>query len=236
MPSRASEVPESAGGPGLLRFWAAALLGFWATEPGRPVSLPAPCAAALPPPTPPRSAPGPGRHPPRGHRGSGPRGSDRRTDGPRGCRPGAGAVAFPARTCPGPSSSGCGSGSRRAGRSRSRVRSGAPVSSCPLSRISPLTAVVRGSCRPSTVRLVTDLPEPDSPTMPSVRPRSRSKERPSTALTTPSSVEKRTYRSRTDRKAPSPGPAGGVRAVVGLGECGHLGSSGSVRRGARAGR
>ena len=36
--------------------------------------------------------------------------------------------------------------------------------------------------------LATLLPEPDSPTIPSVSPRSTSKETPSTALTTPSSV------------------------------------------------
>ena len=44
--------------------------------------------------------------------------------------------------------------------------------------------------RPMTVRLVTLLPEPDSPTMPSVSPRSTANETPSTALTTPSSVSK----------------------------------------------
>ena len=40
-------------------------------------------------------------------------------------------------------------------------------------------------------RLVTDLPEPDSPTMPSTLPRSTANETPSTAPTTPSSVAKR---------------------------------------------
>ena len=44
---------------------------------------------------------------------------------------------------------------------------------------------------------VTDLPEPDSPTMPRVLPFSRLKVRPSTALTTPSSVGKWTLRSVT---------------------------------------
>jgi hypothetical protein len=43
---------------------------------------------------------------------------------------------------------------------------------------------------PSTVRKVTDLPDPDSPTMPSVSPGWRENETPSTALTRPSSVGK----------------------------------------------
>ena len=47
--------------------------------------------------------------------------------------------------------------------------------------------------------LVTDLPEPDSPTMPSVRPASSSKLMPSTDLTRPSSVGKWTCRSSTTR-------------------------------------
>ena len=38
--------------------------------------------------------------------------------------------------------------------------------------------------------MVTDLPEPDSPTMPSVSPRRRSKLTPSTALTVPQRVSK----------------------------------------------
>ncbi|MNI89200.1 hypothetical protein D3C73_1465730 [compost metagenome] len=51
---------------------------------------------------------------------------------------------------------------------------------------------------------VTDLPEPDSPTMPSVFPGMRSKSTPRTAWTTPFSELKRTFRSRTLRTA-SPG-------------------------------
>ena len=49
--------------------------------------------------------------------------------------------------------------------------------------------------------LVTDLPDPDSPTMPIVLPRSSVKDSPSTALTRPSSVGKWTFRSRTSRNA-----------------------------------
>ena len=43
------------------------------------------------------------------------------------------------------------------------------------------------------------LPEPDSPTTPSVRPRSRVSETPSTALTVPRSVRKWVRRSSTSR-------------------------------------
>ncbi|MDZ7702469.1 MAG: hypothetical protein U5J98_10665 [Halobacteriales archaeon] len=44
---------------------------------------------------------------------------------------------------------------------------------------------------------VTDLPEPDSPTMPRMSFSRTVKETPSTALTWPSSVKKRVERSRT---------------------------------------
>ena len=49
-------------------------------------------------------------------------------------------------------------------------------------------------------RLVTDLPEPDSPTMPRVRPRSSWNDTSSTLRTTPSSVGKWIFRFRTSRK------------------------------------
>ena len=49
--------------------------------------------------------------------------------------------------------------------------------------------------RPITVSDETDLPEPDSPTMPSALPCSTLYETPSTALTMPSSVSKWTVRS-----------------------------------------
>src|SRR5215469_750812 len=45
----------------------------------------------------------------------------------------------------------------------------------------------------------TVLPEPDSPTIPSTSPEATVKERPSTAVTVPSRVRKRTVRSRTSR-------------------------------------
>ena len=60
----------------------------------------------------------------------------------------------------------------------------------PSKRAIPSDVVFLGSFSPMIVRQVTLFPEPDSPTMPSVSPRSRVNETPSTALTTPSSVWK----------------------------------------------
>jgi hypothetical protein len=51
------------------------------------------------------------------------------------------------------------------------------------------------------VRQVTLLPQPDSPTRPSVFPFSTEKLTPSTAWTTPSSVRKLVRRSLTSRRA-----------------------------------
>src|SRR5438093_8475268 len=62
-----------------------------------------------------------------------------------------------------------------------------------------MSAVARLSS-PMTARLVTLLPEPDSPTTPSVSPRRRVKESSETARTIPSRVRKRTERSRTSRR------------------------------------
>ena len=50
---------------------------------------------------------------------------------------------------------------------------------------------------PSTVRKETLLPDPDSPTTPSVSPRAMENVTPSTALTSPSSVGNWTFRSLT---------------------------------------
>src|SRR3954471_2584546 len=113
-------------------------------------------------------------------------------------------------------------------RSFSSSVSRAVVSSRPPKRISPSTVVNIGLCRPRMVRLVTDFPEPDSPTIPSVLPRATSKESPSTARTMPSSVLKLTCRSRTESSGPASAgdgtPASLVRVVTtvlllpGLGE------------------
>ncbi len=62
---------------------------------------------------------------------------------------------------------------------------------------SPVTEAYSGSS-PMTAIEVTDFPEPDSPTMPRVLPRCRSKETPRTASTRPASEGKLTRRSRTD--------------------------------------
>src|ERR671934_2429885 len=71
----------------------------------------------------------------------------------------------------------------------------------PLKIASPLEIVFRFGLRPMIVRQVTLFPEPDSPTIPSVCPFSIEKLTPSTALTTPSSVLKWVFRSRTSSRA-----------------------------------
>src|SRR3954469_21490499 len=78
--------------------------------------------------------------------------------------------------------------------------SDARIISSSSTQISPLTlALLRVRCRPRTASEVTLLPEPDSPTMPSVLPFSRAKVEPVTAWTMPSSVSNRTLRSLTSR-------------------------------------
>ncbi len=60
---------------------------------------------------------------------------------------------------------------------------------------------------PITARFETLLPEPDSPTMPSVSPRSSVKLTPLTAFTTPACVKKKVERSLTSsRRSPMPIP------------------------------
>ena len=71
-------------------------------------------------------------------------------------------------------------------RIRGHLRVVDPSSSCAVQRIEPVTVAFAGS-RPITASEVTDLPDPDSPTMPSVRPGCRSKSTPRTASTRPSS-------------------------------------------------
>jgi hypothetical protein len=74
-----------------------------------------------------------------------------------------------------------------------------PISSIPSNRADPETEAPRVS--PAMVCVATLLPEPDSPTMASVLPRSTSKESPRTAWTTPSGVLNETLRSRTSSRA-----------------------------------
>src|SRR6478735_1140466 len=86
--------------------------------------------------------------------------------------------------------------------------------STPSSMISPLTWALVLRCSPRIAELETDLPEPDSPTMPRVLPRSRSNESPSAALTMPSTVGKWTFRSRTERKLDTGIPSADANARV----------------------
>ena len=64
---------------------------------------------------------------------------------------------------------------------------------------------------PISVIAVTDLPEPDSPTIATTSPRSTVNETPSTALTMPSSVWKMTRSSSTSSSGASLGAVAGRR-------------------------
>ena len=87
-------------------------------------------------------------------------------------------------------------------RTSSSSRSLSFVRSRPSKTTSPETIFAGGfGMRPMIESAVTDLPQPDSPTIPSVLPLSTSNEMPSTALTTPSRVKKCVRRSRTSRRA-----------------------------------
>jgi len=79
------------------------------------------------------------------------------------------------------------------------------VSSVPSKRIEPWAMrPVSGGIRRRMESAVTDLPQPDSPTMPRVSPRATSNDTPSTARTTPSRVLNCVWRSRTSRMALTP--------------------------------
>src|SRR3954471_8029958 len=75
----------------------------------------------------------------------------------------------------------------------------------PAKRADPPIRAVLGSS-PMMASDVTDLPEPDSPTMPSTSPGCRPKETPRTARTTPSSLGKSTVRFSTSRIGCISGP------------------------------
>ena len=108
----------------------------------------------------------------------------------RPCRTGAAPTADPGRSSP-----------SRSPRSARMSSSAGGTSSWPSSQISPETCGVACPCAGrGCAWLVTDLPEPDSPTMPRISPRSSSNDSPSTLLTMPSSVGKCTRRSSTTRK------------------------------------
>src|ERR1700730_10526856 len=85
--------------------------------------------------------------------------------------------------------------------SRSRASRQARRSS-PLKSTWPRTSAARLSRR-TIERAVTDLPEPDSPTRPRVRPRSSVNDTPSTARVSVSPCRKSTLRSRTSRRGAS---------------------------------
>src|SRR5262245_36883724 len=74
-------------------------------------------------------------------------------------------------------------------------------SSSPCRLIEPLTLAPGGS-NPMIASDVTDLPDPDSQTIPSTSPAARSQSMPRTALTTPSSDGNSTCRSLTLRTVP----------------------------------
>ncbi len=84
----------------------------------------------------------------------------------------------------------------------SRFLSGSVARSKPSKLTDPPT-IFAGGCgsRPMIESAVTDLPHPDSPTIPSVLPFSTWKLTPSTARTTPSRVKKCVWRSLTSRSA-----------------------------------
>ncbi|CAM5660741.1 hypothetical protein SGLAM104S_05143 [Streptomyces glaucescens] len=75
-------------------------------------------------------------------------------------------------------------------RTARRARPESRVTSSPLYRIAPDV----GRSRLTSILATVDLPQPDSPTMPRVSPRSRVKSTPSTALTAPTCFLNRTPR------------------------------------------
>ena len=87
-------------------------------------------------------------------------------------------------------------------RTSSSWRSLSFVRSLPSNMTEPSTILAGGlGIRPMIESAVTDLPQPDSPTIPSVLPFSTWKETPSTAWTTPSRVKKWVLRSLTSSRA-----------------------------------
>ena len=135
--------------------------------------------------------------------------------------PAPGGPAAPRRSGapPGRSGSATTSGPGRSCRARGRGPSTAPVVEAEqlpaVQTDRPGDGGVAPGSRPITASDMTDLPEPDSPTMPSVRPACRSRSTPRTASTRPASDGKETRRSRTDstgRLTPGPRSARSGRA------------------------
>ena len=95
------------------------------------------------------------------------------------------------------------------------------VISRPRKRIEPATMRAGSSSRFMIDLAATLLPEPDSPTMPSVSPRCSVKLTPSTARTTPASVKNQVRRSLTRSKRFVPAlPVAGLRMVQRRRACG----------------
>ena len=77
------------------------------------------------------------------------------------------------------------------------------MSSMPSKRTEPSRMTLRRGSRPMIERERMVLPEPDSPTMPSERPRASVKLTPSTARTTPSAVSNDVRRLSTSSRGPA---------------------------------
>ena len=111
-----------------------------------------------------------------------------RESGGRSSAPGSGSSSDPGRS----SRSACRGG-------RASARRSSPSAPRPSNRALPaVTRPARGRI-PSSASDVTLLPQPDSPTIPSVSPGAMSNETPLTACTVPRLVQKRTSRSSTTR-------------------------------------
>src|SRR5438105_5642326 len=94
--------------------------------------------------------------------------------------------------------------------------SGRPSSSSPRNRMEPVMVALRGS-RPMTASMLTDFPEPDSPTMPSDSRSPIEKSSPRTAFTGPSGEANVTWRSSTSSTgAPMSGPDPSLLRVEGV--------------------
>src|SRR6202034_4374561 len=87
------------------------------------------------------------------------------------------------------------------------------VRSWPAKRTVPLRMTSRRGRRPMIERASTVLPDPDSPTIPSVLPRATVKETPSTARTVPRPVRNEVCRSSTSSRGPSSAPTSGNSSV-----------------------
>ena len=97
-----------------------------------------------------------------------------------------------------------------------RIASGDSLSrSCPSNRISPPSICPGCATRRRIDRLVTLLPQPDSPTRPMISPRSTEKSMPSTARTAPSRVWNDVRSPLISRSGRSPRSRFGRRALAG---------------------